>query len=194
MSRPLRSALVGLAFCLSVLPASAQDTEKAFFAGKTVATAKAPEKDEGAKKKKDFLEWAADMKKGAEELATAAKAKDPQKVKTAAASLNSACNNCHNPLFGHGGSRLTVEMCILCHTPQTINPDTKLTQDMNVLIHKIHMGKNLPSVKAGGKYQIIGFGQAVSDWSSVVFQSQLFPSEIPWHGVVLRLPWQFHSG
>jgi len=60
-----------------------------------VATAKAPEKDEGAKKKKDFLEWAADMKKGAEELATAAKAKDPQKVKTAAASLNSACNNCH---------------------------------------------------------------------------------------------------
>src|SRR5262249_59401883 len=39
MSRPLRSALVGLAFCLSVLPASAQDAEKAFFAGKTVRIA-----------------------------------------------------------------------------------------------------------------------------------------------------------
>jgi OmcA/MtrC family decaheme c-type cytochrome len=57
-----------------------------------------------------------------------------------------ACNQCHDPLIGHGGSRLTVEMCVLCHTPQTINPDTKLTQDMPVLIHKIHMGKNLPSV------------------------------------------------
>ena len=60
-----------------------------------------------------------------------------------------ACNQCHDPLIGHGGSRLTVEMCVLCHTPQTINPDTKLTQDMPVLIHKIHMGKNLPSVQGG---------------------------------------------
>ena len=82
----------------------------------------------------------------------------------------SACNNCHNPLFGHGGSRLTVEMCILCHTPQTINPDTKLTQDMNVLIHKIHMGKNLPSVKAGTPYRIWHRG-AWSDFSDVGFPS-----------------------
>ncbi len=82
----------------------------------------------------------------------------------------SACNNCHDPLFGHGGSRLTVEMCILCHTPQTINPDTKLTQDMNVLIHKIHMGKNLPSVKAGTPYRIWHRG-AWSDFSDVGFPS-----------------------
>jgi hypothetical protein len=60
-----------------------------------VAKAKAPEKDEGAKKKKDYLEWAGDMKKAAQELAAAAKAKDPQKVKAAAATLNNACNNCH---------------------------------------------------------------------------------------------------
>jgi cytochrome c556 len=60
-----------------------------------VAKAKAPEKDEGAKKKKDYLEWAGDMKKAAQELAAAAKAKDPQKVKVAAATLNNACNNCH---------------------------------------------------------------------------------------------------
>lgn len=81
-----------------------------------------------------------------------------------------ACNNCHNPLIGHGGSRLTVEMCILCHTPQTINPDTGLTQDMNVLIHKIHMGKNLPSVKAGTPYRIWHRG-AWSDFSDVGFPS-----------------------
>ena len=73
-------------------------------------------------------------------------------------------------MFGHGGSRLTVEMCILCHTPQTINPDTGLTQDMPVLIHKIHMGKNLPSVKAGTPYRIWHRG-AWSDFSNVGFPS-----------------------
>ena len=31
----------------------------------------------------------------------------------------SACNQCHDPLIGHGGSRLEVELCIMCHTPQT---------------------------------------------------------------------------
>lgn len=79
-----------------------------------------------------------------------------------------ACNQCHDPLFGHGGSRLTVEMCIVCHTPQTVNPDTGLSQDMPVLIHKIHMGKNLPSVKAGTPYRIWHRG-AWSDFSDVGF-------------------------
>ena len=65
-----------------------------------------------------------------------------------------ACNQCHNPLIGHGGSRLTVEMCILCHTPQTVNPDTQPTPDMKVLIHKIPMGSSLPSDKAGTPYRI----------------------------------------
>src|SRR5208283_2540227 len=79
-----------------------------------------------------------------------------------------ACNQCHDPLIGHGGSRLEVELCIMCHTPQTINPDTKLTQDMKVLIHKIHMGQNLPSVKAGTPYRIWHRG-AWSDFSTVAF-------------------------
>src|SRR5690349_1941891 len=80
----------------------------------------------------------------------------------------SACNQCHDPLFGHGGSRLSVQMCILCHTPQTVNPDTQLTQDMPVLIHKIHMGKNLPSVQAGTPYRI-WHRSAWSDFSDVGF-------------------------
>jgi OmcA/MtrC family decaheme c-type cytochrome len=79
-----------------------------------------------------------------------------------------ACNQCHDPLFAHGGSRLTVEMCIVCHTPQTVNPDTGHSQDMPVLIHKIHMGKNLPSVKAGTPYRIWHRG-AWSDFSEVGF-------------------------
>jgi OmcA/MtrC family decaheme c-type cytochrome len=83
-----------------------------------------------------------------------------------------ACNNCHNPLIGHGGSRLKVELCILCHTPQTVNPDTLLTQDMPVLIHKIHMGSSLPSVKAGTPYRIWHRG-AWSDFSDVVFPQDI---------------------
>ena len=79
-----------------------------------------------------------------------------------------ACNQCHDPLIGHGGSRLKVELCIMCHTPQTINPDTLLTQDMKVLIHKIHMGSSLPSVVAGTPYRIWHRG-AWSDFSTVVF-------------------------
>jgi OmcA/MtrC family decaheme c-type cytochrome len=63
-----------------------------------------------------------------------------------------------------------VELCILCHTPQTINPDTLLSQDMPVLIHKIHMGKNLPSVIAGTPYRIWHRG-AWSDFSDVGFPS-----------------------
>src|ERR1035437_7783545 len=83
-----------------------------------------------------------------------------------------ACNGCHDPLIGHGGSRLKVELCIMCHTPQTINPDTQLTQDMKVLIHKIHMGSSLPTVKAGTPYRIWHRG-AWSDFSAVVFPQDI---------------------
>ena len=55
--------------------------------------------------------------------------------------------------------------------PQTVDPDTGNTVDMKVFIHKIHMGSQLPSVMAGKPYQIIGFNQAVSDWSTVVLPS-----------------------
>ncbi|HLJ75642.1 MAG TPA: OmcA/MtrC family decaheme c-type cytochrome, partial [Thermoanaerobaculia bacterium] len=37
------------------------------------------------------------------------------------------------------------------------------------MIHKIHSGPNLPSVQAGTPYQIIGFGQAITDFSNVTY-------------------------
>jgi len=79
-----------------------------------------------------------------------------------------SCNTCHDQLSFHGGSRRGIELCVLCHTPQTTDPDTGNTVDMKVLAHKIHMGSQLPSVVAGHPYQIIGFQNAVSDFSTVV--------------------------
>ena len=83
------------------------------------------------------------------------------------------CNNCHDQLSAHGGSRRGVEMCVLCHTPQTVDPDTGNTVDLKVMVHKIHMGSSLPSVQAGKPYQIIGFMQNVSDWSTVVYPADV---------------------
>ncbi|OFW17184.1 MAG: hypothetical protein A3H27_17885 [Acidobacteria bacterium RIFCSPLOWO2_02_FULL_59_13] len=78
-----------------------------------------------------------------------------------------ACNQCHDPLALHGGSRRNVQLCILCHQPQTTDPDTGNTVDFKVMIHKIHRGANLPSVRAGTPYQIIGYQQSVHDYSEI---------------------------
>ncbi len=79
------------------------------------------------------------------------------------------CNTCHVQISAHGGSRRGMEMCVLCHTPQTTDPDTGNTVDMTVMTHRIHMGKDLPSVIAGKAYQIIGNGQSINDYSTVGF-------------------------
>ncbi|MBS1856074.1 MAG: OmcA/MtrC family decaheme c-type cytochrome [Acidobacteria bacterium] len=78
-----------------------------------------------------------------------------------------ACNSCHDQLAFHGGSRRSVEVCIICHTPNLQDPNGP-TADFKVMIHKIHAGSALPSVQAGGTYNI-----GSSDWSSVVFPSDV---------------------
>jgi len=83
------------------------------------------------------------------------------------------CNACHDQLAFHGGSRRGIEYCVMCHTPQTINPETGNTLDMPVMIHRIHDGAELPSVKAGKPYQIVGFGNRVSDWSTVEYPANV---------------------
>ncbi len=84
-----------------------------------------------------------------------------------------SCNNCHNPLAVHGGSRRETKLCALCHQPQTTDADTGNTVDFKVMIHRIHRGPNLPSVKAGKPYQIIGFNQTVFDFSHTTFPQDI---------------------
>src|SRR5258708_459379 len=80
-----------------------------------------------------------------------------------------SCNNCHDPLSAHGGSRQDVKLCVLCHSPQSSDPATGNSLDFKVMIHKIHRGKDLPSVQAGTPYQIFGPLNTVSDFSTVRF-------------------------
>ena len=86
---------------------------------------------------------------------------------------NATCNQCHTDLGAHGGSRKNIKDCVQCHQPQTLDPDTGNTVDMKVMIHKIHMGADLPSVKAGTPYVIIGHNQTVVDFSEVVLPQDI---------------------
>ena len=78
------------------------------------------------------------------------------------------CNKCHSQIAFHGGSRRSMDICVLCHVPGYVNPQTGNDIDMKVMFHKIHMGENLPSVKAGTPYQING-SHGNNDYSDIAF-------------------------
>ena len=81
-----------------------------------------------------------------------------------------ACNRCHGQLSAHGTTgRRSVAGCITCHTPQTVDAGTGNTADMGVMIHKIHMGRDLPSVKAGTPYKWEANQNRIVDFSDIGF-------------------------
>jgi OmcA/MtrC family decaheme c-type cytochrome len=82
-------------------------------------------------------------------------------------STANACNQCHSPLIAHG-RREDVKLCVLCHSPQTVDAESGNAVDMRIFIHKIHRGKSLPSVVAGGSFKI-----SSSDFSDVVFPQDI---------------------
>ena len=80
-----------------------------------------------------------------------------------------SCNACHDQLSAHGGSRRGMDMCVLCHTPQTSDANTGATLDAKVFFHKLHMGENLPSVKAGTPYIPVINQFGTFDFSDVAY-------------------------
>jgi OmcA/MtrC family decaheme c-type cytochrome len=79
-----------------------------------------------------------------------------------------ACNHCHNTLQVHG-KRREIGVCITCHVDGMADPESGNTLDMRVMVHKIHSGRNLPSVVGGKPYLIVGHGSSVHDFSTVGF-------------------------
>lgn len=80
------------------------------------------------------------------------------------------CNKCHDTLQFHGGSRVGVAVCVMCHQPQNSDPNTGNSLDFKNFIHSLHMGSKLPTVVAGGQYQIYGFN-GYTNYSTVNFPS-----------------------
>ncbi|MDA8082337.1 MAG: OmcA/MtrC family decaheme c-type cytochrome [Nitrospiraceae bacterium] len=76
----------------------------------------------------------------------------------------SNCNECHGKLGAHGGGRRDTAFCIICHNAELVDSTTGNSIDFKVLIHKIHMGKRLPSNKAGGDFTI-----GTSDFGDVTY-------------------------
>jgi OmcA/MtrC family decaheme c-type cytochrome len=86
---------------------------------------------------------------------------------------NEACNNCHNPLNFHGGSRQDVQLCLTCHSQGSSDPESNNSIDLNIMVHKIHMGERLPTVKAGGSYSIVGRNNETEDFSHVGYPQDI---------------------
>jgi OmcA/MtrC family decaheme c-type cytochrome len=79
------------------------------------------------------------------------------------------CNHCHDSLRVHGGSRFELGLCVACHVDGMNDPESGNSLDFKQMVHKIHRGANLPSVKAGTDYRLVGYGDDVHDYSDVVF-------------------------
>ncbi len=77
------------------------------------------------------------------------------------------CNGCHANLATHGGARTNVSACVTCHNPGTADAQSGESVELSSLVHRIHSGKTLPSVMAGGHFVIWGNANSKNDFSTV---------------------------
>lgn len=76
------------------------------------------------------------------------------------------CNSCHDKLGLHGGGRTQVEYCVTCHNPGTSDANSGNNLELATLVHKIHNGRNLPTlVDDGLAYKIWGYRNREHDYS-----------------------------
>mgnify|MGYP000574225210 CR=1 FL=1 len=83
------------------------------------------------------------------------------------------CNSCHGSLVAHGGSRVEVKYCVTCHNIGSSDANSGNTVNFKNMIHKIHRGKNLPSVLAGGKYSIYGYRDTEHNYSELSYPGDI---------------------
>lgn len=86
---------------------------------------------------------------------------------------DAACNTCHVQLRAHD-RREGVQLCKTCHTGGAggvvyRDPESGENIDFRAMIHRIHSGASLPSVRAGGRFFVVGFQQSVTDFSGAEF-------------------------
>ena len=95
---------------------------------------------------------------------------------------NADCNACHQNLAVHGAARFDVNYCTMCHESYSYDAQTGNSLDFRVMIHKVHAGRDLPSVVAGAPYGIYGFGNRFVDFSDVAFPQDLRNCQTCHHG------------
>lgn len=82
------------------------------------------------------------------------------------------CNQCHNDLAIHGGSRKNPEYCVLCHNTTNsdieVRPESELPPTsihFKVLIHSIHIGED----RNRDSYIVYGFRGSLHDFTDLRF-------------------------
>jgi OmcA/MtrC family decaheme c-type cytochrome len=83
------------------------------------------------------------------------------------------CDDCHQQLSFHGGSRIEHRYCVTCHNPGTTDANSGNSVSMREMAHKIHLGAGLPSVRAGTPYVFYGFQDRPVDYSNVRYPNDI---------------------